>query len=71
MSYGLPGPTSAPPAFSAPLGQGMDGWSEPELILSQFAGEPTLDAEGNIYFIHHYVIDDEIIEADVYVAYRK
>jgi len=46
-------------------------WSEPELILSQFAGEPTLDAEGNLYFIHHYVIDDEIIEADVYVAYRK
>jgi hypothetical protein len=48
-----------------------EGWSDPELILSQFAGEPTLDAEGNLYFIHHYVIDDEIIEADVYVAYRK
>jgi len=48
-----------------------EGWSEPELILSQFAGEPTLDAEGNLYFIHHYVIDDEIIESDVYVAYRK
>ena len=48
-----------------------DGWSEPELILSQFAGQPTLDAKGNLYFIHHYVIDDEIIEADVYVAYRK
>ena len=46
-------------------------WSEPELILSQFAGEPTLDSEGNLYFIHHYIIDDEIIEADVYVAYRK
>ena len=46
-------------------------WSEPELILSQFAGEPTLDAEGNLYFIHHYVIDDAIIEADVYVAYHK
>jgi len=48
-----------------------EGWSEPELILSQFAGEPTLDAEGNLYFIHHYIIDDEIIEADVYVAYLK
>ena len=46
-------------------------WSEPELILSQFAGEPTLDVEGNLYFIHHYVIDDAIIEADVYVAYHK
>ena len=48
-----------------------EDWSEPELILSQFAGEPTLDAEGNLYFIHHYVIDDEIIEADVYVAHHK
>jgi hypothetical protein len=48
-----------------------EGWSEPELILSQFAGEPTLDAQGNLYFIHHYIIDDKIIEADVYVAYHK
>ena len=46
-------------------------WSQPELILSQFAGEPTLDAAGNLYFIHHYIIDDVIIEADVYVAHHK
>ena len=46
-------------------------WGEPELILSQFAGEPTLDAAGNIYFIHHYYIDGRMIEADIYVAYRK
>ena len=50
----------------------VDGeWQEPELIISQFAGEPTLDEEGNIYFVHHYYIDGEMIEADIYIAYRK
>jgi hypothetical protein len=46
-------------------------WLEPELILSQFAGEPTLDAEGNLYFVHHFYIDGVMREADIYVAYRK
>ncbi len=46
-------------------------WQEPELIISQFAGEPTLDSNGNIYFIHHFYKDGEMIEADVYVAYKK
>ena len=46
-------------------------WQEPELILSQFAGEPTLDAEGNIYFVHHFYEDGKMLEADIYVAYRK
>ncbi len=46
-------------------------WQEPELIISQFAGEPTLDADGNIYFVHHFYIEGEMIEADIYVAYRK
>ncbi len=47
-------------------------WSEPELILSQFAGEPTLDNDGNIYFVHHFYSNaSEMIEADIYVAYRK
>jgi hypothetical protein len=48
-----------------------DGWGEPELIISQFAGEPTLDADGNLYFTHHYIVDGEIREADIYVAYKK
>jgi hypothetical protein len=47
------------------------GWGEPELILSQFAGEPSLDREGNIYFVHHYFEEGNMIEADIYVAYRK
>jgi hypothetical protein len=45
-------------------------WGEPELIVSQFAGEPTLDAAGNLYFTHHYVVDGQIQEADIYVAYK-
>ena len=50
----------------------IDGeWKEPELIISQFAGEPTLDDEGNIYFVHHYYNNGEMIEADIYVAMKK
>ncbi len=46
-------------------------WNEPELIVSQFAGEPTLDPEGNLYFVHHFYEDGEMIEADIYIAKRK
>jgi hypothetical protein len=46
-------------------------WQEPELVVSQFAGEPTLDRDGNLYFVHHFYEDSVIIEADIYVAYRK
>jgi len=50
----------------------VDGeWTAPELIVSSFAGEPNLDAEGNIYFVHHYIESGKIIEADIYVAYKK
>jgi len=50
----------------------VDGdWQEPELIISSFAGEPTLDKDGNVYFVHHYYRDGEMIEADIYVAYKK
>lgn len=46
-------------------------WSVPELMVSQFAGEPTLDSSGNLYFVHHYFEQGKMIEADIYVAYRK
>ncbi|MBM3156856.1 MAG: hypothetical protein FJ004_06185 [Chloroflexi bacterium] len=50
----------------------VDGaWGKPELIISQFAGEPSLDNQGNLYFTHHYFSDGRMIEADIYVAYRK
>jgi len=48
-----------------------DGWGEPELIVSSFAGEPTLDEMGNLYFVHHFYKDGEMIEADIYYAERK
>ena len=47
------------------------GWGEPELILSQFAGEPAVDSAGNVYFAHHFFENGEMIEADIYVAYKK
>jgi hypothetical protein len=46
-------------------------WSTPELIISNFAGEPSLDNKGNIYFVHHFYKDNKMIEADIYVAKRK
>jgi hypothetical protein len=46
-------------------------WSEPELIISQFAGEPSLDVKGNLYFVHHWIRDGIILDADLYVAYRQ
>lgn len=44
------------------------GWGEPELIVSQFAGEASLDREGNLYFTHHFFRDGVMIEADIYIA---
>lgn len=46
-------------------------WNQPKLIISQFAGEPTIDNQGNIYFVHHFYSDDEMIEADIYFAKKK
>ncbi len=51
-------------------------WGPAEEIVGNFAGEPTLDADGNLYFVHHYVRFPEgggfeIIEADIFVATRK
>ena len=46
-------------------------FSEPELIVSQFAGEPTLDDVGNLYFTHHFYNNSKMIEADIYIAYKK
>lgn len=46
-------------------------WGGPELIVSQFAGEPSLDDAGNLYFVHHFYENGVNIEVDIYVAYRK
>jgi hypothetical protein len=47
------------------------GWGAPELIVSQFAAEPSLDKDGNLYFTHHSYKDGKMLDADIYVAYRK
>ncbi len=47
-------------------------WGPPVEIISNFAGESTMDEDGNIYFTHHYYSSDgKMIEADIYVAYSK
>jgi hypothetical protein len=46
-------------------------WTKPELIASRFAGEPAVDAEGNLYFVHHFLKDRKIVEADIYFARKK
>ncbi len=47
-------------------------WMAPEPIVSQFAGEPTLDDAGNLYFVHHYYASgSRMIEADIYLCRRK
>jgi len=46
-------------------------WQEPELIISDLAGEPSIDRDGNVYFVHHFFDNDKMIEADIYVAYRR
>jgi hypothetical protein len=47
-------------------------WQPPELILSQFAGESSMDNNGNIYFTHHYYNNQsQMIEADIYVALKR
>jgi hypothetical protein len=58
------------PAIFRSVKQGGE-WQEPQLIISQFAGEPTLDKDGNIFFVHHYYEEGVMIEADIYVAYKK
>ena len=52
--------------------QWVDGaWGEAEMILGPLAGEPTIDAQGNVYFVHHFFVDGKMVEADIYVAMRK
>jgi len=60
------------PALFRTFRQGDGSWSEPEEIVSSFAGDPALDREGNIYFTHHFFDSEmKMIEADIYVAKRK
>jgi len=49
-------------------------WGPAELIVARFAGEPTLDDSGNLYFTHHYYTGGDssrMLEADIYVCRKK
>ncbi|HDP99050.1 MAG TPA: hypothetical protein ENN22_07705, partial [bacterium] len=61
---------TGPALFRAML---IDGnWTTPEEIISNFAGDPAVDDQGNVYFTHHFFDQQmKMIEADIYVAYKK
>jgi hypothetical protein len=46
-------------------------WQEPELMVSQFAAESSIDNDGNIYFTHHFFKDGKMLEADIYMMEKK
>ncbi len=46
-------------------------WAVPEQMFAPFAGEASLDIEGNVYFTHHFYKDNMMLEADIYVAEKK
>ncbi len=58
------------PAIYRSVKQPNGSWGAPEEIVSNFAGEPTMDALGNLYFVHHYFDANGMIEADIYVAMK-
>ena len=64
---GYPGPST----FRSLL-QPDGSWGPAQEIVSRFAGEPTLDDAGNLYFVHYFFSrDGKMIEADIYLALRK
>ncbi len=59
------------PAIFRSVKQLNGTWGTPEEIIGNFAGECTMDPDGNIYFVHHYYQPPNLIEADIYVAYKQ
>ncbi len=45
-------------------------WTEPQKMFGPFAGEASLDNEGNVYFTHHFFKDNVMLEADIYIAIK-
>lgn len=49
-------------------------WQARRMIVGRFAGEPTLDDAGNLYFVHHYYTGGDtsrMLEADIYFCRRR
>jgi hypothetical protein len=47
------------------------GWAAPEQMFVNFAGEASLDRQGNVYFTHHFYENDRMREADIYYARKR
>jgi hypothetical protein len=61
------------PAVLRSLRQTDGTWGSAEEIISTFAGEPTLSADGNtLYFVHHFFSQDlgTMLEVDIYATTR-
>lgn len=58
------------PAIYRSVKQANGSWGEPEEIVSDFAGEPTMDTAGNLYFVHHFYDGSTMVEADIYMCER-
>ena len=61
------------PAIYLSTRQADGRWGEAIEILSSFAGEPTLSANGkSLYFVHHFFSADlkQMLEADIYYTTR-
>lgn len=71
--------------YTAPSARGLPGpalwrstwedgaWSEGVEMVGSFAGEPTVDDQGSVYFTHHFFTEGpgEMLEADIYVLHRR
>jgi len=46
-------------------------WTKPTQMFSPLAGEPSVDNNGNVYFTHHFYKNNTMLEADIYVSFKK
>jgi hypothetical protein len=69
------GPSGDQPGYGGIYRYDLNPWSctPPQEVIARFAGDPALDADGNIYFTHHFFDSESglFLESDVYVAKRK
>lgn len=59
----------SPTLWRSPRANGQ--WGEPTEMFGPFAGEASLDSQGNVYFTHHFYRDGKMLEADIYMARRR
>jgi len=65
----MDGTDPRPNARSGGASDSGGSWGEAEEIISNYAAEPCVDYQGNIYFVHHFMTPGEHrIEADIYVC---